>query len=472
MTGLSLVGCSPDAAPSLTVRLQTGLRAGHEVRFVETRLFAGSVPCATSSTPRSLEGVVLAPGDQASLAAGVFGVAEFRGLARGTYTVQVRLRRPPGDPRAGDDTGEVLASRCVLTTLTNDRVVRVALTSDCADVDCPGPEGSPSFTECLNGRCVAAGCDPEDPSTAESCCDRAVLGSACDESPTVCAADSACRPGALCAGEPECIDGACVEPPADECGDGQFCSRSSGECLPVTTGGSDAGVPDAGPELADVGLTDGGPPDAWACVPAPGGACRLIEPQCGCPESAAACVPSGATSSSCVAAGTAGPGEPCTDRGFECRAGLICAEPLSATPGTRTCSELCVDAAECADGRCRAIADGAGGLRTDVGMCRNACRLAPQRGCPAGLSCTLFGVFVEGGVVTVTDCVAPGSRTLGASCDGPRDCAPGLACVSRAGGPEECVRWCDVAAPSCGASERCDSFIRLNGVNWGTCVPA
>ena len=60
---LVTAGCASETA-SLTVRIQTGLRAGHEVRLVETSVHLGSASCSGTSTPLAQAERVLAPGDQ------------------------------------------------------------------------------------------------------------------------------------------------------------------------------------------------------------------------------------------------------------------------------------------------------------------------------------------------------------------------------------------------------------------------
>lgn len=269
---LLAVGCDPSPL-TLTVRVQSGLRAGHEARHVEVRLYDGSVPCRGGGTVRAQRERALEPGDQVALAAGQLTVAELGGLAAGTYTVRALVRRPAADSHAAADAGEVILSRCTVVSISASRVLRVPLTVDCLDVECPAPMGSPSFTECLHGRCVDPRCVPDDPSTHELCCDRALLGSACDDAPTLCGVPADCR-AAGCTDALRCEDGVCIEPEEDRCPAGSYCARSLGECLAEMPlpGLEDAGPPDAGEidggglEVPDAHVVPDAyvVPDAWS----------------------------------------------------------------------------------------------------------------------------------------------------------------------------------------------------------------
>ncbi len=250
-----VVGCETRA--TLTVRVQSGLRAGPEVGYVDARLHRGSVPCDASADTLAGGGRGLSVGDQGSLESGSATVAEFGGLAPGIFTVRVVLRRPPLGGRVPAD-GEALIARCVVVSLTNDRVVRVPLTTDCLDVSCPLPMGSPSFDQCLNGTCVDPRCDVDDPSTAEFCCDRSLPSADCDTRGAVCGRDGDCDETASCTGPRGCREGVCVEPIEDDCPAGQYCAASLDACLEEGAAPPDAGSPDAGdPGSIDAG--DGGP---------------------------------------------------------------------------------------------------------------------------------------------------------------------------------------------------------------------
>ncbi|MBN8612035.1 MAG: hypothetical protein J0L92_15685 [Deltaproteobacteria bacterium] len=235
-------GC-PEPGVTLTVRIQTGLRAEHEVRYVEVAYVSGARAC--SEVDAAAEGREIVESDQAALVDGSFTVREITDLAPGVYTVRARVRRPPPDAGGDPEDGATLLTRCVTVSITGSRVLRIPLTSDCVNVECPAPAGSAAFSECLAGRCVDPRCDPDDPSTAELCCDRALLGDACDDDPTLCRSSDDCEPTLACAGTPSCEARVCVEPVEDACEDDAYCSVETSTCLPVSGARGDAGVPDA-----------------------------------------------------------------------------------------------------------------------------------------------------------------------------------------------------------------------------------
>lgn len=262
---LGALGC--ESLPTLTVRVRSGLRAEHELRHVRVRVLDGSVPCDTEGE-RTSAGRSVDASEQERLRDGSLTVAEVRDLPRGIYTVHVLARRP-GD--GGPESGAVLIERCVVTTLTHDRVLRVPLTTDCINVTCPAPAGSPAFSECLGGRCVDPRCDPDDPDTQELCCDREALGALCDTEPTLCRASTECGPPRGCVGAASCEDGVCVEPVEDACDDTQYCDAATETCTPIATPPADGGLRDGGMdafvELPDAFVppgTDAPFPDAWA----------------------------------------------------------------------------------------------------------------------------------------------------------------------------------------------------------------
>lgn len=240
---LAMAGCET-RNPVLTIRVHSGLRAGDELRELQVSLFHGG---ACSGTSESLPMVMLARSDQDALSRGTLGAGEVERPV-GTHAILVRA-----------DVASRNVRRCVVVSLIADRVVRIPLTVDCLDVECPAPAGSPSFSECLNGRCVDPRCDPDDPSTIDFCCDRTVLGDTCDADPTLCRAADDCTATLTCAA-PDCVRGVCAEA-ASECDDGSFCSIETRTCEPreATT---DAGTLDADPTELDAAAGDAGADDA------------------------------------------------------------------------------------------------------------------------------------------------------------------------------------------------------------------
>lgn len=270
--------CSP-ARPALTIRVQSGFRPGLEARWVEASFLAGRADCSADAL--FLDGRELTSGDRDALREGGVTVAELRSLDVGPHTVRVRLRRPGP---AGRDSGAVLVERCVVTTLANDRVLRVPLGTACLGVACPLPGGSTELTECLEGQCVDPRCDPDDPATASFCCDRALLGDACEEAPTFCGTAAECSASASCAGEPECIGRVCIEPIDDLCDEGTYCDHASNSCVPESGGAIDAGTIDAGMIDADLidapGLDDAFASESDGAIDATRDACMTSMERC------------------------------------------------------------------------------------------------------------------------------------------------------------------------------------------------
>ncbi len=250
---LSCAACDPTSA-TLTVRVQTGFRAGRDFTAVRTDVLAGSVRCEQPLTPGS-DARAAFPTEQPDFVIGAFTGTEARGLSPGIYTARVTLFTSSGEP---------LAHRCVVTSLTNDRVVRVALTVDCLGVMCPAPAGSPQFDQCLNGRCVTEECNPDDASTLEQCCDRSALGALCDTDPTLCESGDDCGQTLMCSSAPSCEGGACIEPVEDLCGEGQYCDALANMCVAGGEPPPDAGPRDAG---MDAGASDAGELDAPSADP-------------------------------------------------------------------------------------------------------------------------------------------------------------------------------------------------------------
>ncbi len=260
-TFLALVMCATacDAgASTLTVRVQSGLRAGHGIRFVSAELHRGAA--CSGDVVAAPAGTVVEPADQEALASGSLTVAEVSGLASGVYSVFVRARRPPDTAAERPDDGSTLLQTCVAVSVAQSRVVRVVLSGECIGLVCPMPGGSAGFDQCLNARCVDPRCDPDDPATAIHCCDRALLGDTCDTAPTVCRGDGDCAAGAACAGPPRCVSGACLQG-EDTCPRTTWCDPESETCEPeAALDTHDAGTVDGG-ELADASID--APPDAF-----------------------------------------------------------------------------------------------------------------------------------------------------------------------------------------------------------------
>lgn len=87
-------------------------------------------------------------------------------------------------------------------------------------------------------------------------------------------------------------------------------------------------------------------------------------------------------------------------------------------------------------------------------------------GCAPGLVCLIFPG-------EVTDCDCRGAERAGPdgmACGDARDCAPGLLCVSQAGG-RVCRPICRLDAPDCAAGRTCTKLQDPDYKIWGACLP-
>ncbi len=205
VVALLLASCS-EAAPSLTVRLVTGLVPGPEFRIVQTTILDAP---AEAMNAHVLDG---------SEAVARFGVDYARGhdvaafaMPRGSYRVRVRLLRP---------NGAFLVERIVSLSLEGNTVLPVHITRDCVGVTCPSPGASAELSTCLEGRCVDPRCTPTAP---EFCPDI-----------TFCLNASECGPTATCATQ-SCSEGLCT-PVTDNdlCRSTEWCNPDVGAgCVPL-----------------------------------------------------------------------------------------------------------------------------------------------------------------------------------------------------------------------------------------------
>ncbi|MBX7192045.1 MAG: hypothetical protein K1X94_08305 [Sandaracinaceae bacterium] len=251
--GLFLLGCQGN--PRVTIRVQSGLRAGSDLRRVDVTVFEGALGCPPSGASSGGGSLALDGGDQTRLEAGTLTVAELA-LPQGVYTIH-----------AQGLVADRVVRRCLTVTLVHDRVARVPLSVSCLDVSCPAPSGTAAFSECLNGHCVDPRCDLDDPNTTMYCCDRADPLAQCDVDRTICAASADCRGELACLGPSRCVSGVCIEG-EDSCPAGQHCAAASGGCVDDATFALDAGDMDAGaldaavPPGVDADLDAPASPDA------------------------------------------------------------------------------------------------------------------------------------------------------------------------------------------------------------------
>ncbi len=161
-----------------------------------------------------------------------------------------------------------------------------------------------------------------------------------------------------------------------------------------------------------------------------------------------------------MAAGNAGAGLPCQATG-SCQAGFGCYNTNGAFP---TCTRYCDSNAGC---------EAPGGVCIDknIGakLCTQNCDPVAQTGCPAQGTMCVVAASSSG---ALTNCVAAGSKVQGDSCGSESECAPGYDCFATTSPTTlECVKWCDVDAPSCPAATTCTSFATVGSTHYGYCKP-
>jgi hypothetical protein len=187
-----LFACAPGAL-ELSVDVRTDLAAGEDFENVRVEL---SHSDGTPFAPVAMDAAPALP-----WASGV-RVADFDGVPPGSYRARALLLGSLGE--------EVLA-RAIDVTVARDYALTIALTSDCAGVECPGTTEPASFTECVSGACVDPRCGGPTP---ENC------------GPIACTSHRDCEGVLECAAA--CIEGACVcasEPPDG----GRGCECTAGE---------------------------------------------------------------------------------------------------------------------------------------------------------------------------------------------------------------------------------------------------
>ncbi|HSO37660.1 MAG TPA: hypothetical protein VLT33_34275 [Labilithrix sp.] len=226
---------------------------------------------------------------------------------------------------------------------------------------------------------------------------------------------------------------------------------------PTTPGPeTDAGLPDAPPACQTV---------------APTHRCGL-DPQCGCANTETCDVTneaSGATS--CVTAGGATVGRPCTQTG-DCLAGLTCqfgaCRPYCKTPRTKCVvagTDLCVE-----------ILGADQKPITNKSVCTIACDPRVPAGACGTNACHWFDTYYAPS--KVSDCNFGGTVAAQAACQFTSDCLPGLACINHPSRGFECEKWCRIGqVPSdCGNDPKlkCKDVFGaaapvINGVSEGVC---
>jgi hypothetical protein len=151
-------------------------------------------------------------------------------------------------------------------------------------------------------------------------------------------------------------------------------------------------------------------------------------------------------------------------------------------PTDDRCTDTC-PAGKCANGRCKPVCPGPGGLGETCGSkgsiccglteicttggplaCTDAC--SPfDASCPPGFGCHVTGYVT----IAYTDCREAGAGTQGTSCATSADCAPGFYCIG--GTSPRCVRYCivDDDAHGCDGGTSCHPLEFFDDKLYGLC---
>ncbi len=246
-------------------------------------------------------------------------VAELHDLTPGTVAVRVSLL---------DATGETIAARTTVVTLSSQQALTVLITSSCQDVTCPGASDDPALSACVGGRCVDPRCSPETP---EYC------------GPPGCRVDGDCESPIACASG-VCVDSECFLSLDDaRCGESELCDPQLGCVLrPDVDGGP--GCP-----ASETDCTDGVDDDCDGATDCADSEC--LDQSC---DDGSVCTESDA----CAADGT------CTGAAIACSDENPCTDdacdPVSGctfTNNTASCDDgfWCDGPDQCADGACVAV---------------------------------------------------------------------------------------------------------------------
>lgn len=339
-----LVASCGSPNPTATVRVVTSLVPGPEFGIVEVShlspapLYEGATVLETSQTTASF-GQDFVHGHN---------VATFTDLAVGEHLFEVKLL-------LADRT--FVIGRRLRMQVTGDAIASFHLTRDCVGVSCPQPNGSPSLSECLAGRCVDERCAP--PST-EFCAGL-----------VFCLGNADCpAPSADCA-QSECVEGICQSAPLpDACAASEFCEPASG-CAPLPDA-PDARVEDAG---VDAGADAGALVCDRLCVLA-GDPCRVGQVNCA------------SGSPICEAAARQPVGTPC-GAGFVCDAFGACIGCRHGESCSLGCEAGIIDCSTSAE---RCVADTSGSTLAVGTACSSTAPCFADDVCGEGSRCDSSGV--------------------------------------------------------------------------------
>jgi hypothetical protein len=232
------------------------------------------------------------------------------------------------------------------------------------------------------------------------------------------------------------------------------------------TGGAGGSGGHAGAEAE--GGAGGAPPD---CTELP---CKLVLPQCGCPDGAQ-CSIVDASSIQCVPAGDKADGAPCGFSVNECKPGYICLNNLTGAGGL--CHRFCKSDTDCAapGGLC-VMNPGA-----SQKACSQNCDPVTATGCPDAMltKCDLAKDNVS--MKWFSRCTGKGTKQQGEECGGgPSQCDKGMSCFNVTDQAmmvtkQLCLTWCVVGgAVGCPPNSQCSQLnppVTLGSIQYGACVP-
>jgi hypothetical protein len=173
----------------------------------------------------------------------------------------------------------------------------------------------------------------------------------------------------------------------------------------------------------------------------------------------------------CHAAGMTPLGQPCAGL-YSCVAGSLC---VQTSTSTSLCTNYCDADNQCNGGTCLIqLNDPANPGQTLQGLtlCSDDCNPVNGSGCPVGLGLGC-GLFQEqtGAMRVFTLCGGTGNGAQGSTCTTNDNCQAGSACFTLSNMSKQCLKYCNVASPSCpGASQCQDLMIAYKGTEYGACL--
>lgn len=200
--------------------------------------------------------------------------------------------------------------------------------------------------------------------------------------------------------------------------------------------------------------------------------CKLVAPQCGCPDGEM-CAINGTGVTECHSPpGTKQVDEECTGL-YSCVPGALCTLVSSSTS---ICTAYCDSDAQCGGGLCLIQLNdpqNPGSVLPGVTLCSDDCDPVTGVGCPGGLGlgCQL-GQQQDGAMQVFTVCNGSGNGGQGSTCTNNESCLPGYGCFN-VGGTNECLQYCKPPNGLCSGGATCLSFdpqLFYKGVEYGACL--